>query len=127
MPGHEGRHNLLYWNCEDYLGIGPAAHSCMNGVRRYWPSDTAAFIAGTLQEQEEGVCDAEDYLLMQLRLTDGLRLQDYYDRGGTPFDGQKLRFLAQCVRHGYARFDGSVLALTPAGMVVQNAILEELL
>ena len=26
-PGHEGRHNLLYWNCNDYWGIGPAAHS----------------------------------------------------------------------------------------------------
>lgn len=126
-PGHEGRHNLLYWNCEEYLGIGPAAHSCIGGVRRFWPADTGAFLAGTLREQEEGVCDAEDYLLMQLRLTGGLRLQDYHDRGGAPFDRRRLRFLEQCVRHGYARFDGSVLALTPAGMVVQNAILEELI
>ena len=50
-PGHEGRHNLLYWNCKDYWGIGPAAHSCLGSVRRFWPNDTAAFIAGTVQEQ----------------------------------------------------------------------------
>lgn len=127
LPGHEGRHNLLYWNCEDYLGLGPAAHSCVGGVRRFWPSDTAGFVAGTLREQAEGVCDAEDFLLMQLRLTSGLRLREYYDRGGAVFDRRRLAFIRQCVSHGYARFDGEVLALTPAGMVVQNAILQELL
>ena len=32
-PGYEGRHNLIYWDCGDYLGLGPAAHSCMGGRR----------------------------------------------------------------------------------------------
>ena len=32
-PGYEGRHNLIYWDCGDYLGLGPAAHSCMGGKR----------------------------------------------------------------------------------------------
>ena len=99
----------------------------MGGVRRFWPSDTAGFVAGTLREQAEGVCDVEDFLLMQLRLTSGLRLREYYDRGGAVFDRRRLAFLRQCVSHGYARFDGEVLALTPAGLVVQNAILQELL
>ncbi len=127
LPGHEGRHNLLYWNCRDYLGIGPAAHSCMDGVRRFWPGDTAGFIAGTLAEQEEGVCDAEDFLLMQLRLCTGLDWEDYVRRGGAPLDGRRRAFIRQCEAHGYAEFDGRTLRLTPAGMVVQNAILEELL
>ena len=68
-PGHEGRHNLLYWNCKDYWGIGPAAHSCLGSVRRFWPNDTAAFIAGTVQEQYEGPCNAEDYLIIQHPVT----------------------------------------------------------
>lgn len=126
-PGHQGRHNLLYWNCRDYLGIGPAAHSCMDGKRRFWPCDTAGFTAGTLREQPEGLCNAEDYLLMQLRLCSGLDLAAYEARGGTPFDARRLAFVRQCVCHGYARFDGRRLALTPAGMIVQNAILRELL
>ncbi|MGN0983799.1 MAG: radical SAM family heme chaperone HemW [Gemmiger sp.] len=127
LPGHAGRHNLLYWNCRDYLGIGPAAHSCLGGVRRFWPNDTAGFIAGTLREQEEGVCDGEDYLLMQLRLVSGLDLAVYERDYGVKLDERRLAFVRQCVAHGYARFDGRVLALTPAGMVVQNAILEQLL
>lgn len=125
--GHEGRHNLLYWNCREYLGIGPAAHSCLGGVRRYWPGDTAGFIAGTLREEQEGVCDAGDYLMLRLRLREGLDVNEYLARGGRPFTRPQLRFLEQCVAHGYARWDGRVLALTPAGMVVQNAILNELM
>lgn len=126
-PGHEGRHNLLYWNCLDYQGIGPAAHSCVGGVRRFWPGDTAGFIAGTVQEEEEGRCDAEDFLLMQLRLIHGLDIAEYQARGGAPFTAAQQTFLRQCQAHGYAVWDGRTLRLTPAGMVVQNAILEELI
>ncbi len=125
-PGHEGRHNLLYWNCRDYLGIGPAAHSCLAGVRSYWPSEVQAFIDGTARQQPEGVCDAEDFLLMQLRLTRGLDLEEYARWGGQ-FTSAQQAFLRHCAASGYARWDGRRLQLTPAGMIVQNAILEELL
>ena len=71
------KRQLLYWNCKDYWGIGPAAHSCLGSVRRFWPNDPAAFIAGTVQEQDEGPCNAEDYLIMQLRLCSGLNPVSY--------------------------------------------------
>ena len=126
-PGHEGRHNLLYWNCKDYWGIGPAAHSCLGSVRRFWPNDTAAFIAGTVQEQYEGPCNAEDYLIMQLRLCSGLNLTEYAARYGVRFDAGQMAFLRHCAASGYAVLDGDTLRLTPSGMIVQNAILEELI
>lgn len=126
QPGHEGRHNLLYWNCRDYWGIGPAAHSCLQNVRRYWPDDVQGFISGALQEQEEGRCDAEDFLLMQLRLTQGLDLEEYARWGGH-FTPAQMDFLRRCAANGYAVFSGQRVRLTPAGMVVQNAILEALL
>lgn len=128
-PGHEGQHNLLYWNCKDYFGIGPAAHSCVGGVRRFWPDDVAAFTAGTLREETEGDCTAEDFLLMQLRLTTGLDTAAYAARYGVQFTPAQQAFLRRCVQQGYAHYDGegSVLRLTPAGMVVQNAILAELI
>ena len=125
-PGHEGRHNLLYWNCSDYWGVGPAAHSCVGNVRRFWPDDVQGFIAGTVAEQREGDCTSEDYLLMQLRLVSGLNIPAYERRGGQFTAAQRV-FMRQCVGHGYAVWDGEVFRLTPAGMVVQNAILEELM
>jgi oxygen-independent coproporphyrinogen-3 oxidase len=126
-PGHEGRHNLIYWNCGDYLGLGPAAHSCMGGRRFYYPSDTDAFLAGSSAPVEDGGCGAEDFLMLQLRLTKGLDLDAYARDYGRSFSAQQLTFIRQCVRSGYARFDGKTLALTPAGMIVQNSILAELL
>ena len=125
-PGHEGRHNLLYWNCSDYWGVGPAAHSCVGNVRRFWPGDVQGFIDGTIHEEIEGDCTAEDYLLMQLRLTRGLDLEEYARRGGH-FTAAQQAFMRQCITHGYAVWEGSSFRLTPAGMVVQNAILTELI
>lgn len=125
-PGCEGRHNLLYWNCRDYWGVGPAAHSCLGGVRRFWPGDVQGFMDGTLTEQEEGLCGAEDFLLMQLRLNRGLDLAEY-TRWGGHFTPAQMHFLRQCAANGYAAFDGATVRLTPAGMIVQNAILEALL
>ena len=126
-PGFEGRHNLIYWDCGDYLGLGPAAHSCMGGRRFYYPADTDAFVRGAAAPVMDGGCGAEDYLILQLRLRRGLSLAEYRRRGGRPFSAQQLGFLENCVRAGYAAFDGKTLALTPAGLIVQNSILAQLL
>ena len=126
-PGYEGRHNLIYWNCGDYLGLGPAAHSCMGGRRFYYPADTEAFLNDKVAPVMDGGCGAEDYLILQLRLRKGLDLAAYKARYGKEFSTTQLAFVKNCVKSGYATFDGSTLALTPAGLIVQNSILAELL
>lgn len=45
-PGRECRHNLRYWQEEEYLGFGVAAHSCFGGERFGNSRDLAAFLAG---------------------------------------------------------------------------------
>ena len=75
----------------------------------------------------DGGCSAEDYLILQLRLCKGLSLPQYKVRYGRELSPRQLSFVENCVRHGYARFDGETLALTPAGMIVQNTILADLL
>ena len=126
-PGYEGRHNLIYWDCGDYLGLGPAAHSCMGGRRFYYPADTEAFLNDKAAPVMDGGCGAEDYLILQLRLRKGLDLAAYKARYGKEFSTAQLAFVKNCVKSGYATLDGSTLALTPAGLIVQNSILAELL
>lgn len=126
-PGCEGRHNLVYWNCGDYLGLGPAAHSCMGGRRCYWPADTAAFIEGRSQPAPDGGCTAGDYIMLQLRLCAGLDLKALKNKYNTEFTSTQIQFVKKCCEAGYARFDGRILALTPRGMLIQNSILCELL
>lgn len=126
-PGFEGRHNLIYWNCEDYLGLGPAAHSCMGGRRFYWPADTAAFLAGRARPVPDGDCGGEDYIMLRLRLRAGLNLEILKEKYKLEFSERKLRFAEKCRAAGYAEFDGETLRLTPRGLIIQNSILCELL
>ena len=125
-PGFEGRHNLLYWDCRDYLGLGPAAASCMGGRRFSFGRSTADFLAGAAPAPE-GECTGADYIMLRLRLAEGLRLSLLKERYGLAFDESRLAFIRRCVAAGYALFDGDRLALTPRGMLVQNSILTELL
>ena len=125
-PGFESRHNRIYWDCGDYLGLGPAAHSCMGGKRFATPAGTAAFLAAPAVYEPQGECTAEDYIMLQLRLSRGLSLSVLRARYGVSFSSEKLRFLQTLAEHGLAVFDGSVLRLTPRGMLVQNSILCEL-
>ena len=126
-PGYEGRHNLIYWDCGDYLGLGPAAHSCMGGKRFYYPADTDAFLRDAAAPVMDGSCGAEDYLILQLRLRKGLDLASYKELYDKEFSTAQLAFVQNCVKSGYALFDGKTLALTPAGLIVQNSILAQLL
>ena len=126
-PGYEGQHNLLYWNCEDYLGIGAAAHSCVGRRRFYYPADTSAFVQGLSAPVPDGGCGAEDFMMLQLRLTKGLDLNEYREKWGRQFTPGQLAYIRQLAAHGYARFDDHTLALTPSGLLGQNTILAELL
>ena len=122
-PGYEGRHNLIYWDCGEYLGIGPAAHGCMDGKRFYWPASTPDFISGAARPVPDGGCDAEDYLILQLRLSKGLDLTALKEKYGVEFGPAQMRFIDQCCRAGYAVLQDNVLRLTPSGLIIQNSIL----
>ena len=86
-----------------------------------------AFLRDEAAPVMDGGCGAEDYLILQLRLRKGLSLDEYKKRYGREFSTAQLAFVKNCVKSGYANFDGHTLALTPAGLIVQNSILAELL
>lgn len=125
--GCESRHNLLYWQCRDYLGFGPAAHSCTSGKRFSVPTGTARFLAAPQPPKPQGDVTAEDFILLHLRLTSGLSLSALKQAWGKQFTAPQLAFCRTLQAQGLARFDGETLALTPQGMLVQNSIVCELI
>ncbi len=95
IPGYESRHNLKYWNADPYLGIGPSAHSYIGGKRFFFPHDTESFIKGNQPISERGMteCDQSfniwdasehEYMMLRLRLTEGLTNEGYRKRFGHP-------------------------------------------
>ena len=129
--GYESRHNLKYWNCEPYLGFGPAAYSDFGGVRFGNSRDLDAYVEG------KSICiDSEtpsprdrmnEYVMLRMRLAAGVNENDFEERFGTPFEntfGKKLRAYES---GGFVRQTKDGWAFTPAGMYVSNAILSEIL
>jgi len=114
--GFEGRHNLTYWRCGEYLGVGASAHSFLNGKRFFYPRDIAAFLRGE-EPTPDGVGGTEEEkLMLGLRLTEGI-----------PFTETLRRRAAPYVKANLMREENGRLCFTPEGFLVSNAILAELL
>ena len=124
-PGYESRHNLIYWNCEDYLGLGPAAYSCVGGVRFHYPPDLRGFLAGSAETLQDGRLDAAEYIMLQTRLAAGLDLDRLAARWKVLLNERQLRLLQACETAGLCHLSSNRLTLTPKGMLVQNSILTE--
>ena len=133
-PGEESRHNLTYWRYGDYLGVGPGAHGRRLGratLRRKKPENFLAAVArnGHGIESEDTLStgvQAEEAVLMGLRLDEGIDLDRLRDRTGVVdlIDEQAAHRLAV---HKLVAREGPRLRVTPAGMLVLNRITAELI
>ena len=134
-PGAESRHNLIYWRYGDYVGIGPGAHGrvTLNGQRLATESFRnpmkwlAAAAAGngesvrttlTLQDQ------ANEYLMMGIRLTEGLDTGRFAALSGSPLPPDRMDYLADL---GMIEVHDARMIVTAEGRPVLNAIIRELL
>ncbi|MCI6640408.1 MAG: radical SAM family heme chaperone HemW [Pygmaiobacter massiliensis] len=126
VPGFESRHNLIYWEMGDYLGLGAAAYSCMGGQRFHVPADLSAFLAGRAAFVEDGPADAQEYIMLQLRLAHGLHLPTLKKRWGITWSSAQFNKLTLLEKAGLCRLSDDRLILTPKGFLVQNSILTEL-
>ena len=91
-PGFESRHNQLYWDNQEYLGLGPGAFSYMNGVRYQFAADVPQYLKKC--EDSDWTPDTLDVLTedqkeMETLLT-GLRLDQGLDLGRIPGLGREL-------------------------------------
>ncbi len=128
--GCECRHNLKYWKLEEYLGIGPASHSYYNGERFYVNRDLTEFLSSPVQiihkEDDEGAAYGghEEYLMLRLRLSEGLNLKEFQKHGGNIIE---LSAAAKSIPSELINFDGKKFSLSPKGFLVSNRIIAALL
>ncbi|MGD9559018.1 MAG: radical SAM family heme chaperone HemW [Oscillospiraceae bacterium] len=127
QPGCESRHNLLYWDARDYLGLGPAAHSSLARRRFSFAPSLEAFLADALPPTEEGTLTAEDALMLRLRLEAGVDLGQWHARFGGALAPRQSALLGRLAQSGLARQTPQGWALTGRGMLVQNQVLGALL
>lgn len=135
-PGAESRHNLIYWRYGEYVGVGPGAHGrFIEDDRRIvtftekMPENWAGLVEAhghgivggeTLTRDEE----ADEFLLMGLRLTEGIDLARYEALAGRSLPHKRLSILQE--EGLVAPVGNSRLRATPAGMVVLDALVADL-
>jgi oxygen-independent coproporphyrinogen-3 oxidase len=136
VPGAESRHNLTYWRYGDYAGIGPGAHGRLTSAGRKLATATErnpeAWLA-LVSEQGHGMVEqdllereeqADEMLLMGLRLREGLDLTRWRALSGRDLDPDREQFLLD---QGFIeRIGNSRLRCTQSGMLILDAVVADL-
>lgn len=124
--GFEGRHNLKYWNAENYVGIGPAAHSFMDGKRFYYARDTESFLQGAEPTPDGTGGDFEEYAMLRLRLCEGLTQRGTQERFGCLIP-QSMLERAAALPERLCIADENGIRLTAEGFLLSNGLISTLL
>lgn len=125
--GFESRHNTKYWELENYLGLGPGAHSYFDGKRFYFENDTQDFINGEKAVFDDWGGSSEEYIMLRLRLRKGLslsKLKVFYGEKPLKKIKEKAPFLKE---QGLVEFDGERISLTRKGYLLSNSVICELI
>lgn len=134
-PGQESRHNLLYWRYGEYAGAGPGAHSRLaDGENRRaliaekhpetWRNLVNTHGHGIISDTLVPPADqASEYLLMGMRIAEGIDMDRYAALAGREIDSSKLagmKSMGLIKRHGHR------LMATADGRKLLNAVIAEL-
>jgi putative oxygen-independent coproporphyrinogen III oxidase len=135
-PGAECRHNLVYWRGEEYAGIGPGAHGRLdiNGERQAtatdrrpeaWLMRVEANGHGILTDDRlNSVERADEFLLMGLRLAEGIDPERYASLAGRALDPRRIAVLRE--EGAIAVEADGRLRVTQAGFPVLDAVVADL-
>lgn len=128
-PGFESKHNMKYWQCREYIGVGLAAHSYYRGERYANTRELNRYLSGhyhertgeklTLSEQ------IEEFVIMGLRMDKGISKQEFYNRFGIEIEAVYEKELNRFLRMGLLERRDGAICLSQEGVSVSNSIMCE--
>ena len=132
--GFRSRHNECYWNRDEYLGLGASAHSFAAGVRfanlesisDYNERIEALKLPVETAEKISTEEAKEEFVMLSLRLKDGMDIEKYKKEFGEDFLKEKKEKIAALAKLGLLILDGNNLKATDSGFLVLNRIILEL-
>jgi oxygen-independent coproporphyrinogen-3 oxidase len=134
--GAQSRHNLIYWRSGDYAGIGPGAHGRLTIDGQRLATDTPLPPGEWLERVEKsdngenarvilsGADQADEYLMMGLRLSEGISLDRYEALNDSPLQINEINALQEI---SIIEIVAGKLRATQAGRPVLNSIISEFL
>jgi putative oxygen-independent coproporphyrinogen III oxidase len=135
-PGAACRHNLIYWRAQEYAGIGPGAHARLDseGARHAivtekrpetWLMRVEALQHGVVSDEVLTRTEmADEFLLMGLRLAEGIDPERYARLAGRPLDPRRIAILRE--EGAVETTPSGMLRVTLAGFPVLDAVVADL-
>lgn len=128
--GFESKHNLKYWNCDEYIGIGLGAHSYIDGVRSYNTSVLGEYISG-VTTVDENILTKDDkmgeFMMLGLRKTEGIDKNEFYRRFDVYPDEIWKSQLDKFIALKLMKEKNGAYSLTQRGIDISNSIMCEFL
>jgi oxygen-independent coproporphyrinogen-3 oxidase len=129
----ECKHNIVYWENREYIGIGAGAFSYINGERYCNIKNIKEYIS-SVKSKKKLICFSEklpqkkrasEILIMALRMTAGISNEDFFNRSG--FDLKELfhKQLNNLTQAGLINFDDERIKLTKKGMSLADSVMME--
>lgn len=133
--GRQSRHNRIYWQAEEYLGMGLGAHSYMDGERFHNRYDLQEYIdangeVSLLKEDVEVITEEDalaEFMFLGLRLTEGVSFARFRERFGQEMKNIYGRQIEELVRDGLLNEDEIGVRLTARGVDISNVVFEKFL
>lgn len=130
LNGMQSRHNNKYWNCEEYLGFGVAAHGYDGAYIRYCHSDKIDEYITRRAVEFTKLTDKDrynEYIMLRLRTDSGISKRAFYERFGYSLADAAGERLARLTADGALIDANGRIAIAPDKMFVMNGIIEELM
>jgi len=131
-PGHYSRHNLSYWQFEDYIGLGPGAHSFFNQYRYHHARDLDAYchspIPRIYRQQSMPKINHDvlmmDFILFCLRKLNGFSVRHFNTYFQDDFNQRYSGVLSQLRALKLLRQSQNRIQLTMKGLLVLDSVAE---
>ena len=152
MPGRASKHNLIYWRNEPYLGVGPGAHSYLEGhrfadikspreyirlvqawrdrwARRQALGAQALLALGPVSEAEaiDRPSEMGETMMMGLRLSEGVSETTFARRFGVGLNEAYGPVIEEMAGFGLLERSGDIIRLTPEGQLLGNEVFQQFL
>jgi len=130
IPGYESKHNLKYWNLEDYMGFGPDAASCIRNLRYKYIRDLKKYITGvqkgsSLTDEYQEISPLEravEYIMLAMRTSGGISEEVYKDRCKCSWE-PIFKVLKAYEKRGWVVEENNSWHFTVQGYLISNTLI----
>lgn len=127
LKGYESKHNLVYWNNEEYYAIGVGASSYVNGIRYTTSRNITSYLIGNINKDKFEVEKEKEYIMLKLRLDEGFNLNEYKSIFYEDFLIKYKSVVDQLLKEKLIAVENNNLKTTYEGMMLLDTILVKLM